>query len=172
MPTYTFIGGGSSTTSIYYDGAYALATPLKGELRLGSPLKYPILELWRRAALEMCTEGIPTENPRTRQRIVIVFAHEAGLAPMFFDLAKTTAAGLGGKYALKRRVALVDDDLRAMFALCEPAMNELASAGVPAQFREMLRARVISASKLDRTPGLCAAVYLACLLAVDSEGTL
>lgn len=167
MPSYTFLGAATSTANPITPTP--TVTPLAGEARMGSALPYPTLELWRQSIMAKGPKASAIKDllPREHIRTITSFAHDAELAPIFHAIADTPLSLPKTRYPWRRPVLDVDADLAPVLQLWPAAMRELRSTGLPSQHCDLIELRVggaAAASRANRIPGLCAAVYLACLV--------
>lgn len=166
MALFQFYGSGDPIVAFNIDNVLVNKPIIQGEVRMQTPFPYPTLEMWRRAALQYSAAPITTgsNDLATRIRTAVLFAHEADLGSIFFDLTKVTATDLAGWYVDKLTAKAVDKSFGVAATQKELAMRELATLGVPSQYQLLLRSRLESASFNHRVAGLCAAVYLTALL--------
>lgn len=171
MATFQFYGSGDPIVAFNIDNVLVNKPVIQGEVRLQTPFPYPTLELWRRSAIQYSAAPITTgsNDLATRIRTAVLFAHEADLGSIFFDLTKITASALTGWYVDKLTAQAVDKSFAAAMTQKEMAMKELASIGVPSQYQMLIRSRLESASFNHRVAGLCAAVYLTALLLSEAN---
>lgn len=166
MATLTFIGTGTNLGKFTVDDVVISSPMVAGEKRLYSPFPYPTLEIWRRHALVASASIF--ELP-TQCRTTVLFAHEADLGTMFFELTKVDPAILEGHYNFKKKAILADKELAAILTVKEEALKELKQQGVPNQHTDLIQSRVDSNVFAHRVAGICAAVYLTALLLEDAE---
>lgn len=168
MATATFVGTGTIYGKFTIDGAVTSRSLIKGEFRLQTPLPPPALDGWRRQALSF-TSTIPAWD--TRGRTVVLFAHEADLGSVFFDLTGVAPSVLAGFYQFKQKSNLADTLLTPAYADANRAMAELQALGVPGGHRALLTQRLESSTFNHRVAALCATVYLASILLEEAEAT-
>jgi hypothetical protein len=171
MALFQFYGSGDPIVAFNIDNTLVNKPIIPGEVRLQKPFPYPTLELWRRSAIQYSAATITTgsNDLATRIRTAVLFAHEADLGSIFFDLTKVTATELAGWYVDKLTAQAVDKSFAAAMTQKELAMRELASLGVPVQYQALLRSRLESAAFNHRVAGLCGAVYLTALLLSEAN---
>jgi len=171
MANFQFYGIGDPIVAFNIDNTLVNKPILPGEVRLQKAFPYPTLEMWRRSALQYTAAPITTgtDDLATRIRTAVLFAHEADMGSIFFDLTEVPPSLLAGWYVDKLTAKAVDKNFVAAMTQKELAMRELASMGVPAQHQALIRARLESASFNHRVAGLCAAVYLTALLLDEAD---
>jgi hypothetical protein len=171
MATFPFLGSGSITEAFNIDYALISRPLLLGETRLRSPFPYPELDAWRRAALTY-TAATPTTGSSdiaTRGRTTLLFAHEADLSSIFFDVTPNTEELIAGYYVDKRKAQDVDVSLTSAYQQTARALAELRGQGVPVQYADLLQLRLESAAFNHRVAGLCAAVYLTGIILAEDQ---
>ena len=162
MASFPFTGSGEPTEVFRINGALISKPLLPGELRLREAFPYPTLEMWRRTALSYtaATPTTGTSDLATRGRTTLLFAHEADLSSIFFDLMGTSAVFIEGYYNDKLRAQEVAKTFETALVSQRTALLELAQQKTPSQYLELLEVRLSSATFNHRVAGLCAAVYL------------
>ena len=171
MATIPFLGIGDPIEAFNVDNILVNRDMLPGEVRLRTAFPYPTLEMWRRSGLQF-TAAVPTTGSSdiaTRGRTLLLFAHEADLKAIFFDLTGADDASIAGWYVDKRKALAVDKALETAMTQLPQALRELKHQQIPDGHIELIRARLVSSSFAHRVAGLCAAVYLTALLLSDAQ---
>lgn len=166
MATIPFIGVGTGLGKFTVDDVVISSPIVKGEGRLYTSFPYPTLELWRRHALSAA--ATINELP-TQCRTALLFAHEADMKTVFYELTQIDPAILAGHYNFKKKANLADKELVRPLALKADAFKELKQLGLPEQHIELIQKRVDSESFAHRVAGVCAAVYLTALLLEEAK---
>lgn len=166
MATAQFFGTGTSSGDFTIDGVIFTKPLIVGELRLRTAFPYPNLERWRQHALSTTSTQARLDG---QARTTILFAFEAGMGALFFDLTNVPPETLAGHYNFKRKALLVDKDLTLVMPLKEGALRELKQQRIPDMHIEMIRQRLESATFNHRVTGICAAVYITALLLEEAE---
>jgi hypothetical protein len=166
MATLTFLGTGTGLGKFTVDDIIISSPLIKGERRLYSPFPYPTLEIWRRHALVASASIF--ELP-TQCRTTVLFAHEADMGTMFYELTQTDPAILEGHYNYKKKAILAEQELSIPLSMKAKAFAELKQQNVPDQHVALIQQRVDSESFAHRVTGVCAAVYLTALLLEEAE---
>jgi hypothetical protein len=173
MANFQFLGSGDPIEAFNIDGTLLNKALQPGEMRLRKAFPYPALEMWRRSTLQFTASPTPTGTSAigTQGRTVVLYAHEADFAPVFYELVGTSADALAGYYVDKRKAIEADRLLSTALQAKEPALAELAMQGIPKQHCDLIRSRLESPSFNHRVPGMCAAVYLTSIILEQAEGS-
>lgn len=173
MANFQFLGSGDPIEAFNIDNVLVNKPLLYAEVRLRKDFPYPTLEAWRRSALQFTASPTPTGTSAigTQARTTLLYAHEADLGPIFYELVGTSAEALAGYYVDKRKALEADRLLSTVLNLREAALEELLQIKVPLQHVTLLRSRLESTSFNHRVPGLCAAVYLTAIILYQAEQT-
>lgn len=166
MATIPFTGSGAGSGAFTIDDDLLTRDPVAGELRLQKPFPYPELERWRRETL---TATAQIEALETRCRTVVLYAHEADMGSMFFDLTGVTKEDLEGYYNHREKAIVADRKLSVAIQTKELVVLELMAQKVPVSHINLIKTRIDSSSFAHRVPGMCAAVYLTALLLEELE---
>lgn len=166
MTTIIFPGVGVALGKFTVDNVVIAVPLLPGEQRMYTPFPYPTLENWRRQALSATSTLFEVQ---TQCRTTLLFAHEADLKTVFFELTQMDPALLAGHYNFKQKAVLADQQLAVARESTHQAMVELIQQRVPEQYMTLISQRVESVSFATRVAGVCAAVYLTALLLEDAE---
>lgn len=166
MATIIFPGVGEALGKFTVDDV-VISTPLiRGETRMYAEFPYPTLEIWRRSVLAATSSLF--ELP-TQCRTAVLFAHEADMKTVFFEITKTDPALLAGNYNFKKKAVLADKELTTAREQTLLAIKELNQQNIPEQYVTLMQQRVESAAFAHRVAGMCAAVYLTALILEDDE---
>lgn len=171
MATIPFTGTGDVTEVFNIDYELISRPLMTGELRLRTPFPYPALESWRRTALNY-TAATPTtgsSDTATRGRTTLLFAHEADLSSIFFDVTTNTEALIAGYYVDKLKALTVDDSFRGAYQQIPLVLAELKTQLVPEQYIDLLKQRLEGPAFNHRVAGFCAAVYLTSVLLEEDQ---
>lgn len=173
MANFQFLGSGDPIEAFNIDNVLVNKPLLYAEVRLRKEFTYPTLESWRRYALQFTATPNPTGTSAigTQARTTLLYAHDADLGPIFYELVGTSPEVLTGYYVDKRKILDVDRLLSTALQAKEMALKELQQLQVPIQHIALLRSRLESVSFNHRVPGLCAAVYLTAIILYQAEAT-
>lgn len=171
MASVTFLGTGDPVEAFNIDDTLVLRPLLPGEVRLYTPFPFFTLEKWRQTALQYTAAPTVTGNSDlgTRARTTLLFAHDADLGSIFFNLVGTNRDLLAGYYVDKMKPQVVDRLIGPQMMYQQQAMQELAAQRVPAQYIELIANRLSGPAFNHRVAGFCASVYLASIL-LDGNG--
>lgn len=171
MATIPFLGVGEPIEAFNIDNVLVNKEMLPGEVRLRTAFPYPTLEMWRRQGMQF-TAVSPTTGSSdiaTRGRTLVLFAHDADLKSIFFDLTGADDVSIAGWYVDKLKAQAVDKILETAMTQRAQALRELKQLLVPDQHIELIRSRLEGPSFNHRVAGLCAAVYLTALLLSEAN---
>lgn len=173
MATFQFLGSGDPIEAFNINNILVNKPLLYAEVRLRKDFPYPTLEAWRRSALQFTATPTPTGTSAigTQARTTLLYAHEADLGPIFYELVGTSPTDLEGYYVDKRKAVEVDRLTSTVRQLQAAAIREMVQLKVPEQVITLLTDRLTSPSFNHRVPGMCAAVYLAAILLYQAELT-
>jgi len=166
MATIIFPGVGEALGKFTVEDIVISTPLLPGEKRMYEPFPYPTLEMWRRNVLSATSSLF--ELP-TQCRTSVLFAHEADMKTVFFEITKIDPALLAGNYNFKKKAVLADKELTNARGQTTLAIKELNQQRIPEQYVTLMQQRVESAAFSHRVAGMCAAVYMTALILEDDE---
>lgn len=166
MAIFPFVGTGTDVADFTVDDVIISSPLVKGEKRMYSPFPYPVLDTWRRHALNSVAT---LQVLSTQCRITLLFALEADMHIVFYEVTDIDPKLLAGRYNYKKKASLVDQELTTPYTLSRLAMAELRQQQIPEQYVELIQQRVESDTLNHRIAGLCAAVYLTALILEEAE---
>jgi hypothetical protein len=166
MATIVFPGTGALYGEFTVNDVVVSVPLLQGEHRLYTAFPYPTLERWRQNVL--AATATLFELP-TQCRTAVLFAHEADMGTVFFELTQEDPDTLLGYYNFKKKADLADRELTTPHTLKTQALQELYQQRIPEQYITLIQQRLDSAAFGPRVTGMCAAVYLTALLLEEAE---